>query len=136
MDRESMVAEAKAFNESSESCGSIGRCELCMSSFALSQTEPLESRIAELEAEKDKWRLALEGLTPQGSEFHNDVVACVRHVRRVLDSKQKAIIEKVKEVRRLEVEVARRDALIEAANNKRKLCIDPECMFDGEHLSH
>jgi len=31
--------------------------------------------------ENDKWRLALEALTPQGSEFHNDLDRCVGYVR-------------------------------------------------------
>jgi hypothetical protein len=33
----------------------------------------------------DKWRLALENLTPLGSEYHNDLERCVEHIRNRYD---------------------------------------------------
>ena len=50
----------------------------------------------------DKWRLALEGLTPQGSEYHNDLERCVAHVRDSERMQHETIKDKVREVRRLE----------------------------------
>jgi hypothetical protein len=33
----------------------------------------------------DKWRLALENLTPMGSEYHNDLERCVEYIRNRYD---------------------------------------------------
>ncbi len=33
-------------------------------------------------ADLNKWRLALESLTPQGSEFHNDLDACLAYIHK------------------------------------------------------
>jgi hypothetical protein len=33
----------------------------------------------------DKWRLALENLTPLGSEYHNDLERCVEYIRNRYD---------------------------------------------------
>lgn len=56
----------------------------------------LPARISELEAESSKRMRALESLTPTGSEFYNDVDACVAFVRAkttsLFDNLKKAII--------------------------------------------
>jgi predicted nucleic acid-binding Zn-ribbon protein len=38
-------------------------------------------RIADLEHELARWKKAIEGLTPSGSEFVNDPEACAAHIR-------------------------------------------------------
>lgn len=49
----------------------------------------------------DKWRIALESLTAQGSEFHNDLDACLAYIekRRTRDHEQRKALHK--EVKRL-----------------------------------
>ena len=47
-------------------------------------------------AEKDKWRLALEGLTPQGSEFHNNLEHCVGWVSRAIGQGHEAKKDRVR----------------------------------------
>jgi regulator of replication initiation timing len=40
-----------------------------------------QKRIADLEHELARWKKAIEGLTPSGSEFVNDPEACAAHIR-------------------------------------------------------
>jgi ferredoxin len=98
-------------------CGSIGRCNVCMAAFA-----------AEVQREGDKWRLALESFTPQGSEYVNDLDACVAAVQRKFDSQHAVIKNKVRELAVARAEIERlkteRDDLaasVRAAN----ACISP-----------
>lgn len=53
-----------------------------------------------VEKEKDEWRLALESLTPGGSEFVNDLDACLRYAQ----GKRTELHEMHKRVARLERE--------------------------------
>lgn len=59
---------------------------------AHSERELLESQLALLESERDKIMRALEGLTPSGSEFVNNVERCVAFVRDTRDSQMKAML--------------------------------------------
>jgi hypothetical protein len=49
-DAAGMVEAARAFNASCESCGSIGRCDLCMASFAASHAAALQRENARMRA--------------------------------------------------------------------------------------
>lgn len=74
--------------------------------LAASETSALESRLEAVEKERDRWRLALEGLTPQGSEYHNDVERCVKHVRDVRLSQHESIKKAIKRSHAVEKENA------------------------------
>lgn len=63
------------------------------SARSLSKAEALDealSKVEKLEEELKKYRLALEGLTPGGSEFHKDPERCVAYVRDRFDSGHQA----------------------------------------------
>jgi hypothetical protein len=67
----------------------------------------LESGRLEREAmivEKDKWRLALESLTPGGSEFVNDIENCLVYCQRRRDSDHETIKRLVKELKAIKTE--------------------------------
>lgn len=55
-------------------------------------------------SEGDPYRLALEGLTPGGSEFYKDIERCVAHIRDRFDSGHRARKEVVK-LRRINAEI-------------------------------
>lgn len=67
-----------------------------MTRFADRRTVDLTARLEAAEKERDKWRLALEGLTPQGSEYYNDIKRCVDYVVDRLASDHKRTVEEVK----------------------------------------
>lgn len=54
-------------------------------------------------AERDKWRLALESLTPQGSEFYNDLENCMAWIEKQRQSGHEARKEVVRLKRQLKV---------------------------------
>lgn len=54
-----------------------------------------------LEQERDKWRIALESLTPNGSEFVNDLPRCLDYIQRQRNREHTAVLNAVKEQRRL-----------------------------------
>jgi GAF domain-containing protein len=59
-------------------------------------TAATENARLRAEAHLDKWRLALESLTAQGSEFHNDLDRCVAYVRERYEEGHKAKGDRVK----------------------------------------
>lgn len=73
-------------------------------------------------AERDeltKWRLALEGLTPGGSEFVNDLPRCLEQIQRQRGREHQTAIDAVKEKRAVCAERDRyRTALEHYANEK------------------
>ena len=68
-----------------------------LADFATAETSRLHQAIAEA----DKWRLAVEALTPQGSEYHNDLPRCLAHINQKLGDGQTAKKELVKVRREL-----------------------------------
>ena len=67
---------------------------------------------ARLVEQGDKWRLALEALTPQGSEFHNDLERCVEYVRARLDERHEAL-KNVAKLRRENDRLVERNRILE-----------------------
>lgn len=63
--------------------------------------EQLNSHLAAQSAEIARWKKALEGLTPQGSEFVNDPERCAAYVQDARTSERSLLKEKVKENARL-----------------------------------
>lgn len=61
-------------------------------------------RIEHFEKQADRYRLALEGLTPGGSEFYKNPEGCVAHIRQRLDSGDAAKKECVR-LRRTNAEI-------------------------------
>jgi hypothetical protein len=49
------------------------------------ELEPAIDYLIQHIRDTDKWRLALENLTPMGSEYHNDLERCVEHIRNRYD---------------------------------------------------
>lgn len=47
-------------------------------------------------ATNNKWRIAIESLTPQGSEYHNDLPRCMEAIQYKLNDGHKARVEVVK----------------------------------------
>lgn len=74
--------------------------------FALSQMWPREARIAELE----RWRLALESLTPQGSEFVNDLDTCMAYIEKRRQSEHQMLVKAAREKKELERQLAVADS--------------------------
>ena len=52
--------------------------------------------------ELDKWRLALESLTPNGSEFVNDLDACMKYILDRRQSEHESRKVQAKRIRELE----------------------------------
>lgn len=71
-------------------------------------------------AELDKWRLAVESLTPQGSEFHNDLDACLAYIHKRQMDEHERYKAKHRECAELEAENARLKAEVAAANKGAK----------------
>jgi hypothetical protein len=69
----------------------------------------------------DKWRVAMEELTPQGSEFHNDLDACLAYIQKRRQSDHDTIKKKHKEL-----------ALTKAKLERAMECV--EHYADNEHL--
>lgn len=68
--------------------------------------------VLELEARLDRWRKAVEGLTPGGSEFYDDPERCAQFIKRA------SYMELTKQVSQLEAQLAAKDR---ALNNARLL---------------
>jgi len=67
--------------------------ELEANLFATTATvASLEAKLAEAERERDQWKKALHGLTPGGSEYADDPVACVEWVRKSREDQHYAIL--------------------------------------------
>lgn len=70
-------------------------------------------------AERDeltKWRLALESLTPGGSEFVNDLPRCLEQIQRQRGREHQTAIDAVKEKRAVCAERDRLRAVLDAAD--------------------
>jgi hypothetical protein len=83
--------------------------------------DALAAEVERLSKEWDKYRLALEHLTPGGSEFHADAERCARYVKETFDSNHATMKRAIKqrnearaEVERLRGALARLTALGEA----------------------
>jgi cell shape-determining protein MreC len=71
-----------------------------------------ETRVSELEAESAQRMRALESLTPTGSEFVNDVEACVNYARTARTNLSELLKKAIKRAKGAEAENARlREAL-------------------------
>lgn len=77
----------------------------------------LEARLAKAEEKADKWRLALENLTPVGSEFQNDVERCVAYVRERYDEQHEAMKDRVRLTRKLREAEEKNKRLTEERDN-------------------
>lgn len=84
-------------------------------SYAVLEREnaELRKRIEELEAQDAHAMRILESLTPQGSEFVADPVACGEYVRKRRNDQHESIKQQVKLRKRFEREVAEKDKRIE-----------------------
>jgi hypothetical protein len=72
----------------------------------------LAAHSAQVEAERDKWRIAMENLTPGGSEFHKDLDRCVTYVRERFDMEHKWVLKAVADKKAVESELVKlREAL-------------------------
>jgi len=66
--------------------------------------EKLEVENTQLRAEQNRYRLALESLTPGGSEFVHDIEKCVSFVRETRDRHIRKIAELMEENKKLKDE--------------------------------
>jgi hypothetical protein len=62
---------------------------------------------AQVEAERDKWRIAMENLTPGGSEFHKDLDRCVAHIRERFDTEHRWMLKAVADKKAAEAELVK-----------------------------
>lgn len=83
--------------------------------------EEITARLAEAEEKADKWRLALEGLTILGGEFHNDVDRCVRYVEERYVEGHEAMKDRVKLTRKLREAEEKNKRLTEALEQTEEL---------------
>lgn len=77
--------------------------------------EQLKAKCNELFEEKERWRKALESLTPQGSEFYNDIGYCLNWIHKRDSDKHKHMIELVR--RECELQ-SRLDRIIKYLNKR------------------
>lgn len=91
--------------------------------------------LARLEREKERWRRAIEGLTPSGSEFYNDPEYCAEYIRKRTQY-PKMIIELREQVARLERERdAARSEVLDAlyVELDKSLLLIAQGLNDGEY---
>lgn len=83
----------------------------------------LEARAEGAEAERDTARLALESLTPGGSEFVGDAAYCVEYVRARLDAAHETNKRLMKRAQAAEGYLAGLTARAEAAEGERDVAV-------------
>jgi hypothetical protein len=91
------------------------------------EAKGLIPRLAKAEHEADKYRLALESLTPGGSEFVGDSIACVAHVQQrrkeqwalISELQQSLASERDRHKEELEFITGRANALYDEAQRER-----------------
>ena len=84
-------------------------CDTCKELFYGHKRRPRNCKSCWIEwlfTEKEKWRLALEGLTPGGSEFVNDVDYCVDYLQRQRAVQHSNLSNAVKQRKKLEAALA------------------------------
>lgn len=76
----------------------------CQRERAIVEHADLKTRLESAEAEKDKWRIALESLTPNGSEYVNDLPRCLEFIAQRRQNSHEMILKAVKERKAAEAE--------------------------------
>ena len=76
------------------------RCSECREVMSHAERETAELR--QKLAVADKWRLALESLTPGGSEFVNDLDRCLEYVNAQRNRQHEMLVKAIKERKAIE----------------------------------